>query len=146
MATNSPFRFEYFLDRQRLIDEIGRENAKRLARMGGFIRTTARRKLKRRKGAAPPGEPPHVHQDGPGAATLKAIQFALEPGATAVIVGPVRLPSKHHPPGGTIPEVLEYGGDTAPIHNGPPVSLEARPFMEPALNTSLESVSDFWSQ
>ena len=68
-----------------------------------------------------------------------------EPRRETLVVGPVLLESKRPPPGGaTVPEVLEFGGE-ARAPSGKTVTLDARPFMAPALADSTDLLVDFWS-
>lgn len=122
MLPSNPFTVDasikdFFFDRQRIIDWIGRENARKLAKLGAFLRKRARTDiLRRRAGHAPPGSPPHVHAKG-DYATLKNILFGLDWANNALKVGPVGIPSMFLPSGAsrrTVPELLEFGG-TVPI-------------------------------
>jgi hypothetical protein len=116
-----PIRFDityrlkdFFFDRVKVQDAIGRAEAEELAKIGAFIRTTARRKvLRRRKRVSAPGEPPSVHSTD-RVATLKNILFAYEPTKHRVIVGPVKLNQVNRMAGTTssepVPSILEFGG------------------------------------
>lgn len=103
---------QYFFDRQRVINRIGKENARRLSRAGAFIRRRARTSLKRRKRSSPPGMPPSVHSTDP-VATLKNIQFALGPDKRSVFIGPLKLNQVEMSwislRGTTVPAIHEFG-------------------------------------
>lgn len=108
-----------FFDTDYVKDRIGVMRAKALMRIGGFIRTTARRSMRPRKAPSIPGQPPHTHTSD-NVASLKNILFALEPSTNNVVVGPVLLNmvtqasvagGKGFTWQGTIPELHEHGGD-----------------------------------
>lgn len=104
---------QFFFDREKVIARIGKINARRLSRAGAYIRTTAKQKvLRRRNRVSLPGQPPSVHSQD-STATLKNIQFAMNPVDESVIVGPVKLNTRERSAGGeltTVPERLEKGG------------------------------------
>jgi hypothetical protein len=106
-----------FFDRQAVIEQVGRANARRLSRAGAFIRRRVRTDiLRRRKGTSSPGSPPHVHSRD-NFATLRNVQFALNRTDESLLVGPIRINSaKKRLRAGvtTVPELLEYGG-RAPV-------------------------------
>lgn len=134
-----------FFDRERVIEQIGRENAKRLGRAGAFIRRTARSSLRRRKGSSTPGNPPSVHSRD-RSATLKNILFGLD--GESVLIGPVGLSSRRlrNSSAQTVPELIEKGG-TAMV-KGKRGRYSAFPFMEPALNKEVEAgnVANLWKR
>jgi len=95
---------DVFFDRAGVIAKIGAANAKALNRVGGALRLTARRKLRRRKKASQPGQPPSVHSQD-DFATLKNILYGLQ-GTDSVLIGPRALNQAR----GTIPGLHEFGG------------------------------------
>ena len=126
-----------FFDRQRVIEAIGRENVRKLGRMGAFVRQRARTQILRRGGmvkvstgksgrdnkgrflkqsvkrraSAAPGRPPLVHSRD-NYANLRNIQFGLSLDENSVVIGPLMVPSMR-PKGSTartIPELLTKGG------------------------------------
>lgn len=104
---------QFFFDRQKVIDQVGKANAKRLSKAGAFIRQTARTKiLRRRKGVSPPGSPPSVHAKSGDFASLKNILFHMDPNDESVIVGPVKTNMRERTPSGntTVPQRHEFGG------------------------------------
>src|SRR5574343_208374 len=102
---------DMFFDRQKVIDEVSAENRRKLSKAGAFVRTRARSKLRRRKKASAPGQPPSVHSRD-SRATLKFILFGLSEDKQSVVIGPVGLPSMRlrDSSASTIPELMEQGG------------------------------------
>ena len=95
-----------FLDRQRVIDRIGRAAAKTLAKAGAFIRRTAKGKIRYAKSPSKPGSPPHGHRGKYGQSPLRElIYFAFDERTNSLVVGPT-------PFGGLsdVPRKLELGG------------------------------------
>lgn len=112
-----------FFDRDKVIQQLGRDNVRKLSRMGAFVRRRARtdvlrrapgRRGKRGKGerrSSPAGQPPLVHSRS-NHATLRNIQFGLGNDNASVSIGPLFVPSLR-PKGSsarTIPELLTKGG------------------------------------
>lgn len=121
---------EFFFDRMRVMEAVEQGRASALAKLGGFVRTAARRSMRkarrmkeaelsesqlaifvfggRRRESLPlkssePGEPPRVRKG-----TLKnGILFAYDPRTKSVVAGPVRFPSA-----GDVAANLEHGGAT----------------------------------
>lgn len=84
-----------------------RANRRAFYQYGGFVRTTARRSIRKRKSPSEPGEPPHGHGRNP----LKhGIQYAVSD--DNVVIGPIQ----NRP--GDILRTLEYGG-YVPAHKNP---------------------------
>jgi hypothetical protein len=105
---------DVFFDRDRVIQQIGRENARRLSKAGAFIRRRARSKLGRpRKRVSRPGEAPSVHSSN-AVATLKNILFSLNRSDESMVVGPVKLNMKTRNwitlGTTTVPQLMEHGG------------------------------------
>lgn len=48
-----------FFDRPKVRRAVDKAKRQVLSRGGAFIRTTAKRSIRKRKGTAPPGKPPH---------------------------------------------------------------------------------------
>lgn len=108
---------DFFFDRLRVQNALQKAESKNLSRIGAFIRTTARRRvLRRRKRVSSPGEAPSVHSKDP-VRTLKNILFGLEPSTSSVIVGPVKLNQVNRVGDSVqpVPQILEFGG-TVSIH------------------------------
>lgn len=110
MATVSYQLKHSFFDRKKVIDKVGKVNARNLSKFGAFVRRNARTKqLRRRKAVSSPGSPPSVHSKDK-VATLKNILFGLE-GKHTVVIGPVGLNGRGEGlSAGTVPGTLEHGG------------------------------------
>ncbi|MEO1530387.1 MAG: hypothetical protein AAFX06_33785 [Planctomycetota bacterium] len=88
---------------------ISREEKRRLVRIGAFVRTVARRSLRRRKRVSKPGRPPSVHARG--FASLKSIFFVFNPRQSSVVIGPVKLSVDSLTKNPiSVPQTLEFGG------------------------------------
>lgn len=165
---------EYFFDRQKVLEKIGKRNARILSRAGAFIRRRARTSLKRRKRSSPPGTPPSVHSTDP-VATLKNIQFALGPNGYSVFIGPVKLNQFNTSwidlRGTTVPAIHEfgdrviiseeryigsqiwfrrdnrYGGSQYKEYRKRRATYRKRPFMGPALAAEAQAgtIAQLWS-
>ncbi|MFO0943033.1 MAG: hypothetical protein U0930_20030 [Pirellulales bacterium] len=164
-----------FFDRDAVIRAIGRENVRRLSKMGAFICQRARtailrrgpkRKVNGRRASSKPGQPPYVWSRD-SFATLRNIQFGLSRDNNAVLIGPRAVPSLRlkRSSAKTVPELLEKGGTSrvavdpntgeaigyVPENDSKVVfraaTYEARPFMGPALQAEIAAgtVRDVWS-
>jgi hypothetical protein len=102
-----------FLDRQRIIDRIGRAAARTLSKAGAFIRRSAKGKIRYAKSPSKPGSPPHGHRGKYGQSPLRElIFFAFDERTSSLVVGPT-------PFGGMsdVPRTLELGGTTRGLRN-----------------------------
>jgi hypothetical protein len=107
---------DMFFDRTKVEKLVGERGAKFLNRVGGFIRTVARRSMRsggKKRKASMPGDPPR-YQTKDKVATLRNIQYGYEPARQSVVVGPVKLNQKQYLNGrlssGTVPALHEFGG------------------------------------
>ena len=124
-----------FFDRPRVIAAVGSAAAGAMGRAGSFVRQTAKRSLRYRDKASKPGQPPSVHRDDrpggtfrptkkkDGTVTHRAVSplkefifFAFDQARFDVIVGPAAtnqlfFDKKNRPIRGTVPSVLEQGGE-----------------------------------
>lgn len=136
---------DMFFDRKKVLEQIGRENARKLSKAGAFIRQRGKTKLRRRKTPARAGQPPSVHSKD-SVATLKNIQFALNRDWESVVIGPIGLRSRRlvGSSADTVPELQEFGG-TGTVRNRR-VSYDKHPFMGPALQeeAAAGTISDLW--
>lgn len=112
---------DWFFDRQRVLDRVGRARVKALSRFGAFVRTRARSLIRTRKRVSRPGEPPSSHTG----VLKRFIYFVYDPVRKTVVVGPAKTNQLFHRGGtpgvtggavfegltrGPIPGVLERGG------------------------------------
>lgn len=128
-----------FFDSKKVTRALDKNRRRALARGGAFVRTTARRSMRRKKGPSSPGQPPHAHEGS----LRKLIFFGYDRDTKSVVVGP--LPIKRSP----VPSVLEFGGtiETKRVRrvNGKKktergrVRIAPRPSMRPALDTAVAS-------
>jgi len=122
------FRFRFSSEWKRVQAAAKRATTKALYQAGAMIRTTARRSIRKRKGASAPGSPPHTHTN----ALRKAILFDVDRDRESVIIGPtadiIGEAGAAHEHG------EEYYGRDYP----------ERPFMGPAHKKILPRVAELW--
>lgn len=129
-----------FFDRHVVIAAVDKAKRKVMSRAGAFIRTAARTSIRRRRGSAPPGKPPHSHEGS----LRKLILFGYDRQSDSVVVGPVGFRNSE------APAALERGGVTTVYRrkNGRLVServrIEARPYMGPALDRERPRLPALW--
>lgn len=124
-----------FFDSKRVRRSVDRTKRRSLSGGGAFVRTTAKRSMRRRRRPSQPGKPPTVREGS----LKRLIFFGWDRRSETVVVGP--LPIKRSP----VPNVLEFGG-TIPSkrrrgkfgRRRGRVRIKARPFMGPALSKALE--------
>lgn len=151
----------YFLDRKRVIGRVKQRRRVAMMRVGGFIRTVARRSMKVAKGASSPGTPPNAHlrhlKDG--------IWFVYDANTDTVVCGPAKAPLK----GYDVPAALELGGritldmvrcrwhdpgEYKPAHwfkredgilerRRITFEIKSRPYMEPARDVALVALPEY---
>lgn len=127
-----------FFDRKAVLDAVDKAERRVLSKFGAFVRATARKSIKEKKGSAPPGRPPHAHttytpKPGKRKQTRKkrlvfrdSILFAFSPTPQpSVVIGPFLFNKRTTP---TVPELLEYGGR----HPETGDHYRPHPFMGPA--------------
>ena len=107
-----------FFDSPKVISAVDKTTRRVLSRFGAYVRTVAKRSIRKRKKAAPPGQPPSSHTG----LLKKFIWFGYEPDSKSVVIGPARLSGKNR---GEAPSLLEYGKE-----------FPARPYMGPAYEKS----------
>jgi hypothetical protein len=110
---------DLFFDRAKVLQKIGRDNARKLSRVGSFVRQRARTAILRRapkarhgkRRHARPGSPPLIHS-GDSFATLRNILFYLDRDRQSVIIGPRAVPSLKlkNASEAYVPGLLELGG------------------------------------
>lgn len=135
-----------FFDRAAVLAAVSRGRLKAMIRIGGFIRTTAKRSIRKRKAVSKAGSPPSSHVG----LLREQIYFSYDPASDSVVIGPALLTNssrKSRPIGGaTVPSVLEEGGKVEildRIGSGHEVKrtveIGPRPYMGPALAIGQES-------
>lgn len=161
----------FFFDRDLVMRAENRATISALSKIGAFVRTAARRSMKkarrqklsempadkrtalqlerrqaRREGRKAPAPPLVGSKPGePPRWWTKLLRdrvfFAYEPVRRVVVVGPEKVASKR----GDVPHVLEYGGlSRGP--NGKQVTIEPRPYMRPALAKVQPQMARIWAQ
>jgi hypothetical protein len=131
---------DMFFDRHVVMRAMDSAKRKVLSQAGAFIRTAAKSSIRKRKGTAPPGKPPHSHEGS----LRKLILFGYDRASDSVVVGPVGFARS------TAPRAMEHGGETV-VHSrrkGRLVSLRvkiaARPFMAPAMEKERPKLPLLW--
>jgi len=130
-----------FFDKTPITKEMDRKTLRTLAKFGAFQRKTAQQSMRTKKGASPPGSPPHAH----GNKYLRKFYFfVVDKKQKNVVAGPVRLSkySNIH-----LPKVLEGGGIIAKkTRQGKPkiANHPARPYTGPAAKKHLGSIAEWY--
>jgi hypothetical protein len=131
---------DMFFDRHVVMRAMDSAKRKVLSQAGAFIRTAAKTSIRKRKGTAPPGKPPHAHEGS----LRKLILFGYDRASDSVVVGPVGFAKS------TAPRALEHGGETV-VHVrrkgrllSRKVKIAARPFMAPALEKERPKLPLLW--
>lgn len=83
------------------LDELEHD---RLAKSGEYVRVTARRSMRKKKGKSAPGTPPNAHTEGKGPLLREKIAFAFDTNKRVVVVGSIRLGNSD------TPMLHEHGG------------------------------------
>jgi hypothetical protein len=159
-----------FFDAKSVIDAIGKARAGVLSKAGAFVRRTAKGLIRPGKKPSQPGNPPKSHSGE----LKERIFFAYDAGHETCVIGPekfnqVFFAGDGQPVTGTVPEVLEKGGDIQVLEVWLPyaqkwvradlrskrklagrktrlrkVHIAARPFMGPALEANKDKFPDLW--
>lgn len=145
----------FFFDRPAVLRAAGRAKTTALSRFGGYIRSVARRSMRRRKGdtPSPAGQPPFARSGE----LRDLLFFAYDHKTRTVVVGPLGFS------GSDVPHLHEFGGSVNGdgrvlyLKNSPgrdeagrfvskglrrvrlkgDVKYPARPYMKPALDKSV---------
>lgn len=132
-------------------DQVDAATRRVLSKFGAFVRRRAKSSLKYKDGAAPPGQPPHVHRttrftvragkkgakkQQPASPLRELIYFSFEPATRSVVIGPALGGSRSG-----APEKLEKGG-VAKSSDGRAVVVRPRPTMRPAFEIELRRVGN----
>jgi len=128
-----------FFDRQAVISKVDAATRRVLSRFGAFVRRSAKSSIRKRKKAAPPGQPPSSHTG----LLKKFIFFGYDAARQSVVIGPTRLNQKGR---GEAPPLLEYGGKTTLKRGGKKrrVTYQARPYMGPAFEKEKPQLPAMW--
>jgi hypothetical protein len=122
----------------RVVFAIERGQAKVFRRFGAFVRQTARRSIRKRKKVSRPGQPPSSHTG----ALKNLIQFAYDPRARSVVIGPILGSSRSGAPAG-----LEWGAPSrimAGARQGQEIRIQPRPYMTPAFTQEATKLPQLW--
>jgi len=128
-----------FFDRKAVVGAVDRATRKVLSKFGAFVRTTARHSIRKRKGASPPGRPPHGHVG----LLKRLIFFGYDTTRKSVVIGPTPLRASVE-----APPLLEYGGRARrKDRKGKTVTAtyKARAFMGPALAKEKPKLPALWA-
>lgn len=131
-----------FFDRQKVVRAVDKAKQFVLSKAGAFIRTVALTSIRKRKGSAPPGSPPHSHVG----LLRNFILFGYDRASDSVVVGPAKLNKPNE-----APRVLEHGGTTTVTKFEPGrrrtrrIRVRARSYMGPALEKERPKLPKLWA-
>jgi len=131
---------DVFFDRPAVRRSVDAAKRRVLSRAGAFVRTAARTSIRKRKGSAPPGRPPHSHEGS----LRRLILFGYDRDTDSVVVGPVGFKKS------VAPRALEHGGTTVVVSRRGgrlqrrKVRIDARPYMAPALEREQPKLPRLW--
>jgi len=147
--------YSMFFDKMPVKRAIDKASRDRLMKAGSFVRTTAKRSIRKRKSISEPGQQPRSHHG----LLRKLIFFGLEPYAKTVVVGPMDANIENPP----VPNLLEFGGRARryfrwrgwpprpePCSRNAPGAIaymaryRPRPFMGPALEAEAPNFPDLF--
>jgi len=116
-------------DKQKVLLKTKQANISSLGHAGAALRLTARRSIRARKKASPPGTPPHTRRGQ----LKRAIAYAVDKQRAVVAIGPERDGV------GTSGSAHEFGGRYRRER------YPKRPYMGPALEKLQDRLPDFWA-
>jgi hypothetical protein len=122
-----------FFDQAKVVAAVDKAKRKGFSKAGAYVRQRARQSIRRKKGSAPSGGPPHAHSG-----QIKLIYFAWDQRTESVVVGPVLFAARRGPAQGA--KLLEHGGEAQyQDGKGRPrrVRYRGNPFMRPAMMAEL---------
>jgi hypothetical protein len=133
-----------FFDQGKIKNKTDAATRKVLSKFGAFVRQTAKRSIRTRKGTSKPGNPPFSHTGR----LKKYIYFGYDLNRRSVVIGPVVASGTSGKGGrggrgGKAPQALESGG-TVRLPDGRNAKIRPRPFMGPALAAELPKVPSLW--
>lgn len=114
---------------QRVAKKAKPRSIENLGHAGATIRLVAKRSVRKKKGPAPAGQPPHTHTKR----LPRAIKYAVEKQKGVVVIGP-DVESL-----GTAGKAHEHGGTYK--HE----RYQRRPFMGPALEKTKDRLPRMWA-
>lgn len=125
-----------FFDRKAVMAAVDKARLRVLSKFGAYVRTTARRSIRKRKRVSDAGSPPSSHTGR----LRDFLFFAYDPRSESVVIGPAKLNSTN------APEALEHGGAAAVLSRGrrKTAHIRARPFMGPAFAKELPGFDELW--
>lgn len=122
--------FSYFFDRPAVVNAMSKANKRALSKAGAFIRTNAKRSIRKRKKVSQAGQPPSSHSGE----LRKLIFFSYDFKNDSVVIGPLLYKAKGQSQ--TVPNLLEKGG--VQTYKKKKRRYAARPYMKPAFESELE--------
>ncbi len=129
-----------FFDTKAVRSKTDKATRRVLSRFGAFVRRTARRSVRKRKNASPPGRPPSSHTG----LLKKFIFFGFDAIRRSVVIGPARLSQNGR---GEAPSALEYGGIVTmrtETRESKKAHVRPRPFMGPAMEQEKDQLPALW--
>lgn len=134
-------RSEQFFDRKRIVNRLSKISLRFLNRAGGHTRKVARRSMRRRKGASPPGSPPFAHTGY----LRDYLFYGLDEIRDSVVIGPSLLAGAERR-GVSVPSLHEFGGSIFNARTGRDDIYEPRPYMGPALELTEPLLPGFFNE
>ena len=153
-----------FFDRKAIVDAVGKANARVAMKQGGLVKTIMKRSMRRKKGPAPAGQPPHAHEGQLRDLTF----FAFDPSTQTTVVGPIKLDAGNaaeiQDKGGMVPVVgiysrsgkfipayaLSAAGRRGAMAKAKFVKVmrevQPRPFSVPALQSAKSKLAEQWQE
>jgi hypothetical protein len=159
------FKSMFFDPVMRRMEDVAGRN---LSKFGAFVRRRAQTSMPKRKKASEPGNPPSSHTG----VLRRLIYFGYDPGRGSVIIGPIPtnqvfFDRNRKPVRGTVPSVLEYGGDITVLERLQgsewvradlrsqrrwagahtryrDITIKARPYMQPAFDEEIKQLPALW--
>ena len=126
---------KYFFDTALVMRKVREGTKSPLAKMGAFVRRTAKGLIRKAKKPAKPGNPPHSH-----VGTLKElIYFAYDERSESVVIGPQIFRRARRAVGSpAVPHLLEFGGEATHWQSGKRVRYRQFPYMKPSLDRNID--------
>ncbi len=136
-----------FLNPKIVMDKKAKAQRRVLSQIGAFVRTDARRSIRKRKKISRAGDAPSSHNG----ILKRGIFFQYSRDTSSVIIGPVKIASVKGPSGQ--PRTLEEGGSSSTSRStrgareknvSKKIFVGARPFMGPAKDKALPTLPRMW--